>query len=157
MKNKKILPYIIFGVPVVIGLFFVYKAIKNRKKDGESDAINTPEINTNTTTAPAPITYTSKEKLPFKKGDMSITYIGGIQKRLGLVEDGKFGSQTQASVIKFQKENNLVADGIVGAKTWKALFFRDFPSMDTIGGKPLVYEPTPIVKTGSVFGSNPFN
>lgn len=35
--------------------------------------------------------------------------------------DGIFGSRTQAAVIAFQKEMHLVADGIVGVRTWTAL------------------------------------
>ena len=153
MKNKKILPYVIFGVPVLIGLFFVYKAIKNRKKDGESDAINTPEINTNTTPAPTIPTYSQKDTLPFKKGNTS-TYIGTIQRALGISDDNKFGSQTQTKVIAFQKSKGFKADGIVGAITWKALFGTDFPTAGS--GTPLVYQPQSQQQTGSVFGSNPF-
>jgi hypothetical protein len=152
MKNKKILPYIIFGVPALIGLYFVYKAIKNKKKDNQVDTIDSPEIIT--TPAPTGTTWTQKDTLPFKKGNTS-TYIGTIQRALGISDDNKFGSQTQSKVIAFQKSKGLVADGIVGAKTWKALFGTDFPTAG--GGTPLVYEPTPIVKTGSIFGNNPFN
>lgn len=151
MKNKKILLYVIFGVPVLVALFFVYKAIKNRKKGGESDSIDTPEINT--TPAPTGTTWTQKDTLPFKKGNTS-SYIGTIQRGLGISDDNKFGSQTQTKVIAFQKSKGLKADGIVGSITWKALFGTDFPSAGS--GKPLVYEPTPIIKTGSVFDSNPF-
>lgn len=154
MKKNKVLPYVIFGVPVLIGLFFVYKAIKNRKKDGESDAINTPEINTNTTPAPTIPTYSQKDTLPFKKGNTS-TYIGTIQRALGISDDNKFGSQTQTKVIAFQKSKGLKADGVVGAITWKALFGTDFPTAGS--GTPLVYQPQPQQQTGSVFGSNPFN
>lgn len=35
--------------------------------------------------------------------------------------DGIFGTRTRAAVIKFQKDNGLDADGIVGEKTLKAL------------------------------------
>ncbi|MGB0845843.1 MAG: N-acetylmuramidase domain-containing protein [Thiolinea sp.] len=35
--------------------------------------------------------------------------------------DGKFGSQTEAVVTSFQASNGLVADGIIGSKTWQKL------------------------------------
>lgn len=42
--------------------------------------------------------------------------------------DGKFGSKTEEAVKKFQRENGLTADGVVGQKTWIALKF--IPSND---------------------------
>lgn len=44
-----------------------------------------------------------------------------LQRILGLHDDGIFGPQTKAAVIDFQKDNGLVADGVVGKKTWKVL------------------------------------
>ena len=39
----------------------------------------------------------------------------------GLTVDGKFGAKTEEAVKDFQKNNGLVADGIVGAATWDKL------------------------------------
>ena len=35
--------------------------------------------------------------------------------------DGEFGAATEAAVKKFQKDNGLTVDGIIGEKTWAAL------------------------------------
>lgn len=44
-----------------------------------------------------------------------------IQECLGIEADGKFGKQTKAAVIAWQKSVGLVADGIVGLNSWKKL------------------------------------
>ena len=44
-----------------------------------------------------------------------------LQILLGIKADGIFGKQTEQAVIEFQKSKGLVADGIVGNKTWTAL------------------------------------
>ncbi len=44
-----------------------------------------------------------------------------IQEKLRIPVDGIFGKQTHDSVVKFQKDCGLVADGIVGTLTMKAL------------------------------------
>lgn len=41
-----------------------------------------------------------------------------LQQFLEITIDGTFGTQTENAVKKWQAENGLVADGIVGAKTW---------------------------------------
>lgn len=44
-----------------------------------------------------------------------------IQKAVGVESDGKFGNDTKNAVIAYQKKKGLVADGIVGIKTWKKI------------------------------------
>ncbi|MBE6787451.1 MAG: hypothetical protein E7537_03780 [Ruminococcaceae bacterium] len=44
-----------------------------------------------------------------------------LQKQLGIEADGKFGSITEKTVKKYQKEKGLKTDGIVGLKTWKKI------------------------------------
>lgn len=44
-----------------------------------------------------------------------------IQKAVGATVDGKFGNDTKAAVIKWQKLMGLVADGVVGYNTWRKI------------------------------------
>ncbi|MBD2690854.1 N-acetylmuramoyl-L-alanine amidase [Anabaena catenula] len=44
-----------------------------------------------------------------------------LQYRVGAVPDGIYGPQTQGAIKKFQQQNGLTADGIVGAMTWQKL------------------------------------
>lgn len=57
-------------------------------------------------------------------------YVKDVQRRLrtmypayarGLAVDGVFGPKTTAAVKEFQRRSGLVADGIVGKRTWVAL------------------------------------
>lgn len=56
-----------------------------------------------------------------KKGN-SGTSVYKIQYRLGDTPNGVFGDVTEELVKKFQKENNLIQDGIVGPNTWERIF-----------------------------------
>lgn len=129
-QKNKFLPYVIFGVPLLVGIYFVYKAIS---KPTKKDKNNTPPIEPTTPTpTPTPnggggTTYTQRNALPFKKGS-SGDYVKMIQRKLSINDDGKFGSITQSKVIAFQKSANLTPDGVVGAKTWKAMFGAEFPN-----------------------------
>ena len=45
-----------------------------------------------------------------------------LQKKLGVTDTGNFGPLTETAVKKWQKENGLLDDGIVGDTTWGKLF-----------------------------------
>ena len=44
-----------------------------------------------------------------------------IQHRVGTVADGIYGRNTEAAIKRFQQQNGLTADGIVGPATWQKL------------------------------------
>lgn len=44
-----------------------------------------------------------------------------VQKTIGVAEDGCFGNDTYNGVINYQIKKGLVADGVVGKKTWKSI------------------------------------
>ena len=47
--------------------------------------------------------------------------VRAIQHALGLHIDGSFGAKTREAVVSWQRENRLIADGVVGAQTWALL------------------------------------
>lgn len=55
-----------------------------------------------------------------KRGSKGTT-VKILQQVLKLNVDGIFGPATELAVKQFQKDNNLVVDGIVGNNTWKKL------------------------------------
>jgi peptidoglycan hydrolase-like protein with peptidoglycan-binding domain len=52
---------------------------------------------------------------------VTIQHLLNAQINAHLATDGIFGSKTTAAVKSFQKKNGLVADGVVGQKTWPKL------------------------------------
>ena len=55
-----------------------------------------------------------------KKGDKG-DKVKEVQEALGIKADGDFGPATELAVMKFQGQNSLGADGIVGPNTWTKL------------------------------------
>ena len=55
-----------------------------------------------------------------------------LQTYLHLMADGIFGSLTEEAVKEFQKSHGLVADGIVGAKTWAIIEADEMMSVPAI-------------------------
>ena len=49
------------------------------------------------------------------------TEVRAIQHALGLQINGHFNNAMQSSVITWQRENNLLPDGVVGDKSWDVL------------------------------------
>jgi putative chitinase len=45
-----------------------------------------------------------------------------LQAKLGLTQDGVFGSVTESKVKEWQTQNGLTSDGIVGTATWSKMF-----------------------------------
>lgn len=44
-----------------------------------------------------------------------------IQSAVGVKADGKYGNDTRTAVKEWQKQHNLIPDGIFGLKSWKTL------------------------------------
>jgi peptidoglycan hydrolase-like protein with peptidoglycan-binding domain len=53
-------------------------------------------------------------KMTLRKGTKG-NEVKELQKILGIASDGDFGQKTEAAVKKWQTENGLTADGIVGS------------------------------------------
>lgn len=64
----------------------------------------------------------------YKRNCTDRAMVRQIQEALGITIDGQFGPKTEAAVIRFQSNNNLVADGIVGRNTLEALGILDTDS-----------------------------
>ncbi|GAA1976612.1 hypothetical protein GCM10009817_16120 [Terrabacter lapilli] len=72
------------------------------------------------TPAPAPVTWTTVRR---GATGFRVRAVQHLLRRhgLSLTVDGSFGPTTQSRVVSFQRSEDLVADGIVGPRTWSAL------------------------------------
>ena len=64
-----------------------------------------------------------------RKGDKGDD-VKTLQRLLGVAVDGDFGQKTHDALVAWQKAHGLVADGIAGEKTWKALGVTDSKCVD---------------------------
>ena len=60
-----------------------------------------------------------------KKGSNQTALVKEIQEVVKVNIDGIFGNNTEAQVIRYQRDNYLVADGIVGPKTFEVMGILD--------------------------------
>jgi len=129
MKNKY-LPYIIFGVPLLIGAFFVYKYVKANKK-GESAPPNHEPNDDITPTKPTSGgggKPTISKYFPLKKGSKGakvtetqkalLTYDSGILPKFGA--DGDFGNETMSAVQKVLGKDTIDSQDDINAIIKKA-------------------------------------
>ena len=137
---KKSLPYILIGVPLLIGTFLVIKYIsgsKGKKEPSTPKPETTPETKGTTSGSTE-----SSSDFPVRKG-MRGNVVRTIQAKLTSLGfdpkgiDGIFGTNTYNAVVSFQKDRNVTggADGIVGKNTWKSLFGAEYPCQGS--GSPL--------------------
>lgn len=74
--------------------------------------------------APKPADHIKNPGYPghfIQKGSHDELHVKYIQQQLHLTIDGDFGPNTDAVVKSHQRKHKLIADGIVGPKTWAAL------------------------------------
>lgn len=68
--------------------------------------------------------FKKKQNTFLKKGSAGSS-VKELQEALGIFADGRFGPQTEKAVKKYQSENGLVPDGIVGEKTFTKLMGKE--------------------------------
>ena len=74
-------------------------------------------------TAPAPIVIPAVDaagRPTLRRGNRG-DLVKQLQAGLGVTVDGIFGARTEAVVRQFQREHELIPDGIVGPRTWASL------------------------------------
>lgn len=130
-KNKS-LPYILFGIPIAIGVYFIVKSIKEKSKGSSIDEKPkdlVKEVVDNFKKVVLPII--KKDNFPLKKG----SYGENVKKlQTALMQynpslpkgwnDSDFGSKTEAELLKVTKQkvvdNQKQLDSIISGGQSKA-------------------------------------
>ncbi|MGL5059324.1 MAG: peptidoglycan-binding domain-containing protein [Microcoleus sp.] len=63
----------------------------------------------------------ARSENPVKNEDVRYLQQFLNKKGYSIATDGMFGPKTEQAVIKFQKQQQILVDGIVGTQTWSAL------------------------------------
>lgn len=102
-----------------------HKEYTRRKTDPTFDMdafrLTVAAIMNGTMTPPVLIPRVTPNGRPTLRRGASGKLVKEIQAKVGVVVDGKFGSNTEAAVRAFQRAEGFTPDGIVGPKTWGAL------------------------------------
>ena len=70
---------------------------------------------------PVPAAQTVSVSLPVLSRGSTGNVVRALQSILEVAVDGVLGTQTEAAVCRFQADNGLTVDGIVGEETWTSL------------------------------------
>jgi peptidoglycan hydrolase-like protein with peptidoglycan-binding domain len=102
-----------------------YATPKGRKMDPDFDMnafrMAVSDIMDGTTPAPVLIPRADITGRPtLRRGAMN-DFVKTLQQKLNIVIDGTFGPNTEAAVREFQRQHQLIPDGIVGPVTWKII------------------------------------
>jgi hypothetical protein len=110
MKLSKQTQIIIFSVPILVGLYLIYKQFSNSKKSAPTADANNPSENTNSTTNPYPLKKGSKNSNVSSLQSLLNTALT-CQNQTLLVVDGNFGAKTEAALNTYFGKKSVENDG----------------------------------------------
>ena len=107
-KKNGMMPYILFGVPLLIGGYFIYKSMKPKglKKEEEKKEEEEKKNTTTTTKKKSTTPKSTDSDFPLKKGSKG-SLVKQLQQALGgksvlkkYGADGGFGSETEVELVR---------------------------------------------------------